>query len=205
MTDNAPNSWLLGRPLTGFGLPTGRWAKLMGWYMSRGNRAEQREVAGALAVQRGERVLEAGYGPGVLVELLLRAGATVSGVDPSPEMREMATRRARSYGGADLRVGTAEATGFADETFDAVVSVNNVPMWSDLALGFGELHRVLTPGGRVLIAWHGGHRPTRVAKGIQLPAEVLDRILAALREVFGNGERARLDRVEIFQATRSKA
>jgi SAM-dependent methyltransferase len=205
MSENAPRSWLLDRPLTGFALPTGRWAKLMGWFMGRGNQSEQREVLAALGPLEGERVLEVGYGPGVLVAYLLQAGASVSGVDPSPEMRAMATARARRAVDAadvDLRVGTAEATTFADAAFDAVVSVNNVPMWSSLEAGFGELHRVLRPGGRLVVAWHGGTRPSRVAKGLALPDDVLDRILAALRKVFGDGERQTLEHVEIFRATR---
>ncbi len=206
MSENAPKSWLLDRPLTGFALPTGRWAKLMGWFMGRGNLAEQREVFDAVAIREAERVLEVGYGPGVLVEYFLRAGGQVSGVDPSPEMREMATRRARKTvqtADVDLRVGTAEATSFPDRTFDAVASVNNVPMWSDLEAGFTELHRVLKPGGRLVVAWHGGRQPSRVAKGLALPDDVLDRIVGAMRDVFGDGERQRLDHVEVFRATRT--
>ncbi|MBM7785301.1 class I SAM-dependent methyltransferase [Tenggerimyces flavus] len=206
MSENAPKSWLLDRPLTGFALPTGRWAKLMGWFMGRGNLAEQREVFDTVAIRTDERVLEVGYGPGILVEYFLRAGATVSGVDPSPDMREMATARARKVvhsADVDLRVGTAEATTFPDETFDAVVSVNNVPMWSSLEAGFAELHRVLRPGGRLVVAWHGGTQPTRLAKGLALPEDVLDRIVDAMRDVFGDGERQRLGQVEVFRATRT--
>lgn len=206
MTENAPKSWLLDRPLTGFALPTGRWAKLMGWFMGRGNLAEQREVFDTVAIRTGEHVLEVGYGPGVLVEYFLRAGAKVSGVDPSNDMREMATARARKVvdsADVDLRVGTAEETTFADETFDAVVSVNNVPMWSSLEAGFAEAHRVLKPGGRLIVAWHGGTKPSRMARGMALEDDVLDRILAAMRDVFGDGERQRLGQVEVFLATRS--
>ena len=203
--DQAPRSWLLDRPLTGFALPTGRLAKLMGWVMGRGNLVEQRETLAVLAPRPGERVLEVGYGPGALLELILDAGATVAGVDPSEAMCEMARRRLRTAiaeGRAEIGTGTAEATGYPDASFDAAVSVNNVPMWSDLDAGFTELRRVLRPGGRLVVAWHGGETPTLIGRRLVLPERVIDKILGRLREVFGNGERRVLGHVVVFHATR---
>ena len=200
MNQNAPRSWLLDRPLRGFALPRGRLAKVMGWVMGRGNLVEQHDVLDALEVRPGDRVLEVGHGPGALLELITAAGATVAGVDPSPEMCEMARHRLPS--GSAIRVGTAEATGHPDAAFDLVVSVNNVPMWSDLDGGFAELRRVLRPGGRLVVAWHGGETPTGMARRLALPDEVLDRILDRLRHVFGSGERRTLRHVELLQATR---
>ena len=191
----------MDRPLRGFALPRGRLAKLMGWVMGRGNLVEQRDVLEALAVRPGEHVLEVGHGPGALLALIRDAGATVAGVDPSPEMCKMTRRRLRSS--SDIRVGTAEATGQPDAAFDAVVSVNNVPMWWDLDAGFAELHRVLRPGGRLLVAWHGGETPTGIARRLALPDHVLDQILERMRDVFGSGERRALRHVELFQATRA--
>jgi Methylase involved in ubiquinone/menaquinone biosynthesis len=152
-------------------------------------------------VRPGEQVLEVGHGPGALLRLIQDAGTTVAGVDPSPEMCEMARRRLRS--GSDIRVGTAEATGHPDASFDAVVSVNNVPMWSDLDAGFVELRRVLRPGGRLLVAWHGGETPTGMARRLALPDHVLDQILDRLRHESGSGERRALRHVELFHATRA--
>ena len=54
-------------------------------------------------------------------------------------MRRMARRRCPR---ADLRLGTAARTGFADGEFDRVVSVHNVGFWPDLSAGLRELHRV---------------------------------------------------------------
>jgi SAM-dependent methyltransferase len=167
--------------------------------------AEQREVSTLLDVRPGERILEVGYGPGVLVTLVLGAGATVAGADPSTQMCALARRRNRaavSAGRADLRVGTAERTGFPDASFDAVVSVNNVPMWSDLGAGMRELRRVVRPGGRVVVSWHGGSRATRVGRRLALDPQVLDRILTSMRDTFGTAELHHGTRVVAFRATR---
>ncbi|HEY6738479.1 MAG TPA: methyltransferase domain-containing protein, partial [Actinopolymorphaceae bacterium] len=168
-------SWLVDRPLRGPALPHGRWARLWGWVLLL-NRAEQREVLDAAGIRTGDHVLEVGCGPGVLLRLAAAAGARVTGVDPSPEMVRMARRRAPS---ADVRVGTAEETGLPDAAVDLVLSVNNVPMWSDLDDGFAELFRVLRPGGRLVVAWHGGTRPSRAARRLTLPPDVLERIRRA--------------------------
>jgi SAM-dependent methyltransferase len=197
-------SWLIDRPLTGFALPRGPFARVYGWLLVRNTKTEQADIFEALGLRPGERVLEVGHGPGPLLARIAKAGAgQVCGVDPSETMVEMARKRLRRQTStADIRVGTAERTGFGDESFDLAVSVNNVPMWSSLAAGFQELRRVLKPGGRLVIGWHGGRTPTVIAKRLLLPEDVLDRILNEMREVFGNGERDQIERMEIFRAVR---
>lgn len=203
-----PRSWLLDKPLTGFALPTGRLGSLQGWLMGRLNGDEQSEASTLLAARPGEHVLEVGFGPGVLVERTLAAGARVTGVDPSPQMTAQARRRnsaAVEDGRADLRVGTAERTGLPDAAFDAVVSVNNVPMWSDLDAGMRELHRVLRPGGRAVVTWHGGDRPRFVARRILLTDDVLERVVASMRAAFGAAELHRGERLVAMLAHRAPA
>ncbi|SFH57883.1 Methyltransferase domain-containing protein [Actinopolymorpha cephalotaxi] len=205
-TPEAPRSWLLDRPLRGFALPTGRIGSLQGRLMGLLNGDEQDEASTLLAARPGEHVLEVGFGPGVLVQRTLAAGARVTGVDPSPQMAAQARRRnatAVSAGRADLRVGTAERTGLPGAAFDAVVSVNNVPMWSDLDAGMRELHRVLRPGGRAVVTWHGGARPRFVARRMLLADDVLDRIVTSMRAAFGAAELHRGDRLVAMLAHRA--
>jgi ubiquinone/menaquinone biosynthesis C-methylase UbiE len=170
----------------------------------RNTKTEQADVFKALGLRPGERVLEVGHGPGPLLARIAGAGAgQVCGADPSETMVAMTRRRlAKVTETADIRQGTAEDTGFGDASFDLAISVNNVPMWSDLAVGFGELRRVLKPAGRLVVAWHGGRNPTLIGRRLTLPSEVLDRILAELRTVFGNGEHEQSERMEIFRAVR---
>ncbi|GAB3409480.1 hypothetical protein GCM10027569_23690 [Flindersiella endophytica] len=195
---------MIEKPLSGFALPSGRFARVYGWMLSRNTKTEQADVFGALGLQPGERVLEVGHGPGPLLAMIAKSGAgQVCGVDPSETMVEMARKRlAKVTETAEIRQGTAEHTGFDAASFDLVISVNNVPMWSSLEAGFGELRRVLKPGGRLVVAWHGGRNPTQIAKRLTLPADVLDRVLEELRTVFGNGEHDQSERMELFRAVR---
>ena len=136
-----------------FGHPRGLLGRLGGLIMERGNAQQERRAVAWAAVQPGETVLVVGPGPGVGLAAAVQAagpGGRVIGVDPSATMREMAARRSL---GAEVRAGTAERTGCAESEVDAVVSVNNVMLW-DLAAGLAELHRVLKPGGRLVIAAH---------------------------------------------------
>ncbi len=112
------------------------------------------ELAGSSA---GERVLDVGCGPGSLTVALKASvgpSGSVHGVDASPEMIEVARRNASKAGAeVNFQVGLGEALPFPDGTFDLVVSqlaIHHLP--DDLKpSAFGEMHRVLKPGGRCLI------------------------------------------------------
>lgn len=188
-----------------FAFPRGLRGRLAGELMLRINN-RQRGLRDLLDVRPGTDVLEIGYGPGGLIDLLERSPARrICGVDPSPQMHEMAARRHRggiAAGRIDLRRGTADRTGFADAGFDRVVSVNNVAIWPDLDAGLREAHRVTKPGGRVVIAWHGGTRPSRIARSLALPEDKLTRIGRALGVLFNDVRRHELIELTVFTATR---
>ncbi|GAA3735166.1 SAM-dependent methyltransferase [Spinactinospora alkalitolerans] len=186
-----------------FALPRGVIGHLAGWVLARSNRDQNAEVLDFLDVGAGERVLEVGHGPGVLVELLARRpDVTVEGVDPSAEMVHMARRRnaeAVRAGRVRLRTGAAAATGLAAAAVDLVVSVNTVAMWPDLAAGVAEFHRVLRPGGRAVITWHGG------TGHLALRPDELDTIESTLRAEFGDARRHLLERSVVFTAAKAPA
>ncbi|MFL6053111.1 MAG: class I SAM-dependent methyltransferase [Actinoallomurus sp.] len=187
-----------------FALPNGLAGRLAGRLMLRINR--QQDVLDLLDVQAGDQVLEVGYGPGGLIRLLqLTPAKRICGVDPSREMRDLAGRPHRAQiaaGRIDLRLGTADRTGFSDAAFDRVVSVNNVAIWPDLEAGLRELHRVTRPGGRVLIAWHGGTRPSRIARRLALPKDQITRVEQGLDGLFSGVTRHELARLTVFTAVR---
>jgi SAM-dependent methyltransferase len=190
-----------------FAHPRGWLGRLAGWLMLRVN--SQDDVLGVLDVQPGHDVLEIGYGPGGLIRLLAERtdAASIRGVDPSEAMRDQAgwhNRKAVRSGRVRLDVGTADRTGLPDASVDRAVSVRNVAIWPDLDAGLAELHRVVRPGGSVVIAWHGGTKPSRVVKAMSLPEDNLRRIEHLLRDRFGAVSRSQLATLDVFTTVRSR-
>jgi SAM-dependent methyltransferase len=190
-----------------FAHPSGWLGRLAGRIMLWTNK--QDDVVGVLDVQPGDDVLEIGHGAGGLIRLIAERTAAVSirGVDPSQEMRDQAGRRNRKAvraGRIRFDLGTADRTGLPDASVDRVVSVNNVAIWPDLEAAVSELHRVLRPGGTVVIAWHGGTRPSRIAKSMRLPEDHLGHIEQVLRDRIGEVTRTQLASLDVFKAVRSR-
>ncbi|MET7278404.1 class I SAM-dependent methyltransferase [Kribbella sp. NPDC005582] len=125
----------------------------------------------------GRPILDAGCGPGRTTALLAeRAPAAdpspVIGLDLSPGMIEVARR---DHPDLDFRVGSMTALEFPDETFGGVVS-----WWSIIHLprdvvpaALAEFHRVLAPGGALLIGFHVGTESNHKTSGYgDLPMDV---------------------------------
>lgn len=189
----------------GFALPQGIIGRLGGLIMARGNEAANSEITALLDIRTGDRILEVGYGPGVLLQHLAEhtPAARVTGVDPSPVMRDMARHRctaAIAAGRADPRLGTATRTGLPDAAFEHLVSVNNVMFWGDIPAGFAELRRVLRPGGSLAVAFHSRTAPSRHERRIGLPEDAAERIQAAIRDAFGTVTRHDLQHLTAFTA-----
>lgn len=168
---------------------------------------DPQELLGLLDIHQGNEVCEVGCGPAALIQVmdLQTPAQTICGIDPSPDMLAMASRHnaaAVSSGRVRLELGTADDTGQADQSFDRVVSVNNVAMWPDLDAGLRDLHRIIRPDGLLLIAWHGGRAPSAIGRKLSLPPRKLDRIHEALERLFPRVERRELTKVTAFTAQR---
>ncbi len=143
----------------GFGHPHGILGRIGGALMVRGNVEQERWAVRRARLFPGDRVLVVGPGPGVGLELAasaVTAAGHVVGVDPSADMRAMATTRCAAQinsGLIDLHEGTADRTGCADASMDVVISVNNVMLW-DRPAGFAEIARVLRADGRLVLSVH---------------------------------------------------
>jgi ubiquinone/menaquinone biosynthesis C-methylase UbiE/ketosteroid isomerase-like protein len=91
----------------------------------------------------------------------------VTGIELSPEMAELGSRRAVELGREiDMRVGDAESLPFPDESFDTVVCTYGLCTIPDDAAAIREAKRVLRPGGRLLLAEHV-RSPNPVVRGVQ--------------------------------------
>jgi arsenite methyltransferase len=108
-------------------------------------------------LQPGEHVLDLGSGAGtdsLVAALMVGPGGHVTGIDMTPEMLEKARRSASEMGAenVDFIESEAEALPFAEASFDVVISNGVIDLIPDKDAVFSELHRVLTPGGRIQIA-----------------------------------------------------
>jgi arsenite methyltransferase len=128
---------------------------------------QRRAVLAALALAPGERVLDIGSGPGLLAREMAEAvgpDGVVHGVDPSESMHAIARAHppAAESGSIELHTGDAGASPLADASVDAAVSTQVYEYVEDMAGALTEAHRVLRPGGRLLvldtdwdsIVWH---------------------------------------------------
>jgi len=135
----------------------------------------------ALGPRPGERVLDVGSGPGFLAAAIAEAvGSTgaVSGVDISEGLLAVARSHCAHQSWVEFRHAEATKLPFADQEFDAAISTQVLEFVRDVPAALAEIHRVLRPGGRVVvvdtdwdsIVWHSPDR------------ERMNRILAAWEE-----------------------
>ena len=146
---------MLERFFAQFARPHGPLGHVAGWLMARKNLALNGWIAELADVGPGDRVIEVGFGPGLLVDRLAARAEHVAGVDCSKAMLRQARRRNRRAireGRVDLRFGSVGELPFADESFTRACSVNSLQFWPSVEDGLGELRRVLAPDGRLVLA-----------------------------------------------------
>ena len=138
--------------------PRGAAGRVTAWEMAHrpSNRQRNRWVVSLLDVQAADQVLEIGFGPGLAVAELARAGAGhVYGIDHSDVM----LRRASKRNAAAIRAGRVtlinapadQLPPALDGPFAAILAVNSLGFWPAPAERLAELRQRLAPGGRIAI------------------------------------------------------
>jgi SAM-dependent methyltransferase len=95
----------------------------------------------------GTRVIDLAAGTGKLSRALAETGAEVTAVEPVEEMRALIEAPVRSV------EGTAEEVPLPDASADAV-TVAQAFHWFDGEAALAEIHRVLRPGGHLVLVWN---------------------------------------------------
>ncbi len=170
---------------------------------------QEQQIAAFLAPVAGRRVLDVGTGTGRAAIALAKRGATVTGVDASAEMLEVAERRARDAGlgrgtpgegGAAItfRRGDAHRLDFADRSFDAVVCLRVLMHTPDWRAALGELCRVSS--GRVVFDYPSLWSAAALQAATRRVAHTVNRSVEAYR-VLAPGAVARVLLAEGFEVT----
>jgi arsenite methyltransferase len=122
------------------------------------------------ALEPDERIVDAGSGAGFDSFVAARqvgAGGSVVGVDMTPEMLDKSTATAEILGlqNVEFRKGLLEALPVEDGWADVVISNGVINLCPDKRAAFGEIRRVLRPGGYLQFA--------DIANGKPVPPEAL--------------------------------
>ena len=114
-------------------------------------------------LQPGERILDVACGTGVISRLASeRVGAdgSVTAIDIAPDMIEVAKSVATPEGTKiDWRIADAASLAIPDASVDVVLCQMGLMFMENRAAAVAEMHRVLTPSGRLVINTPGRIQP----------------------------------------------
>jgi len=109
-------------------------------------------------LQPGESVLDVGCGSGRLISLVCeQIGSKGRLVELDFASGMLAIGRCKPHpGNVSFVLGDVHALTFPESEFDKIIALAIVPHIDDKAKAFGEFHRVLKPGGQLIIAHQMG-------------------------------------------------
>lgn len=106
-----------------------------------------------LHLEKGTTLLEVGYGRGELLYHCAKKGAEVTGIDYSKDAFEIASKLFTEFHNTDIRIADCRKLPFNDNTFQRVFSGDVIEhlCYEDATIMLKEMHRVLQPGGIMLV------------------------------------------------------
>jgi SAM-dependent methyltransferase len=161
--------------------------------------ADLKQLAGTNAPDSCNRLMDVGCGQGRVFSLLQKTFSPkqIVGVDIDPQMLERAAQSARECGcPVELKRGSVTRLDLPDASIDVIFCHQLIHHVANQEGALRELHRVLAPGGMLLLAesceafietwpvrWFFRHPP-----GVQKPAEGYLGLARAAGFVFGDAD-----------------
>ncbi len=101
----------------------------------------------------GGTILDIGCGTGAFEQLILadHPQQRMIGVDLSEQMLAIARAKCEAYPQVQFHASSVESLPLADQSIDLVVSANAFHYFNDSQAALVEMHRVVKPGGTVVI------------------------------------------------------
>lgn len=144
-------------------MPSGFFGRIVAKMMEFRNRNSYKEIIRKLSPQKGEYILEIGYGPGLGIYQI--AGSIpdchIYGIDFSELMYSKASLRNKKFiekGIVHLMHGDVLTHDMGKERFDKIFCVNVIYFWNDLNQAFTKIFNLLGEKGEFLI--HMDHMDT---------------------------------------------
>lgn len=135
----------------------GQYDRLDRWVTGRAGQAWRRRAIELLRVEKPARVLEGCAGTGILTSMLaetLGPQSYLVAMDHTPAMLNQAKQRLRGanlHRRVEFRTENVEVMQFPDEFFDGAIMAFGMRFVSDIRIVLKEFHRVLNPGGSLVI------------------------------------------------------
>ncbi|WP_243408456.1 class I SAM-dependent methyltransferase [Methanobrevibacter woesei] len=107
-----------------------------------------------LNINPDDVILDVGCGGGININRMAKDAKKVYGIDYSIESVKLSrevNEKLIDNGQVEIHEGNVKDLPFEDNTFDIVTAFETVYFWPDIEKCFGEVKRVLKPGGTFLI------------------------------------------------------
>jgi ubiquinone/menaquinone biosynthesis C-methylase UbiE len=152
-----------------------------------------RRLVDTAAIEPGNRVLDIACGTGAVTRLAAdKAGpeSHVVGFDLNAGMLARARASSVNFGAIDWREGSVTEMQFDDASFDVMLCQHGLQFFPDKAAALSEMHRVLTPGGRLLVSvWRSiEHCPWQSAVADAIDHHVGSEPAVLVRSAFSFGD-----------------
>ena len=142
------------KKMSQFAKPSGFFGKMLAYGMAMGHRDFYKNSARILDLKQDDKYLELGFGSGIFIKKYASHASKVSGLDYSEEMVKLASEINKDLvesGKAEFRHGNVSSIPWNDNVFSAAATIETFFFWPEPEAALKEIHRVLEPGGRLVI------------------------------------------------------